>query len=596
MTGGKSMTKKQKGNVLSTTLFQNIMFNAIILIAFIIYAIVMMQALSTITSSATVASTNQSELQRQEGKLHQMTVNINGDVHTIVSTTAAGGIVSDDNDSVKEVRKLCSELDKYVSYITDESILVSQSADGPAQAAELASCIDKYKSAVENVISYAQTGDAIMAITVLTSDYESVNNALESSYQAVEDSIQALSENLGNYLGGVKADASVKGIILLVIVVVIILASLIITYFRVSRIIKRMTQELDLIIQNIQNGNGDLTARIHTRTSTELQTISNGINLFIETLQEIIRGVKDGAVVLTTSAESMTGQIQRASDNITNTSAALEELSASMDTVSATATEIDDNLAEVKAATARIHEEAANGSLTAADIRKEADEIKQLASQKKNDTGSKMEELSITLQQSVKDSEKVGQINELTNEILTIASQTNMLALNASIEAARAGEAGRGFAVVADEISTLADNSRQTASNIQSISAEVTEAVRTLSDHALEVIAFINENVLSDYDSFVETGERYENTALLMDRILGQFTELAGNLNTIMDQMANSVTSITESVRESSDAINMSAVNSSHIVDEISQIDSAMDENNRVTSQLNDNTKMFVTL
>ena len=596
MTGGKSMTKKQKGNVLSTTLFQNIMFNAIILIAFIIYAIVMMQALSTITSSATVASTNQSELQRQEGKLHQMTVNINGDVHTIVSTTAAGGIVSDDNDSVKEVRKLCSELDKYVSYITDESILVSQSADGPAQAAELASCIDKYKSAVENVISYAQTGDAIMAITVLTSDYESVNNALESSYQAVEDSIQALSENLENYLGGVKADASVKGIILLVIVVVIILASLIITYFRVSRIIKRMTQELDLIIQNIQNGNGDLTARIHTRTSTELQTISNGINLFIETLQEIIRGVKDGAVVLTTSAESMTGQIQRASDNITNTSAALEELSASMDTVSATATEIDDNLAEVKAATARIHEEAANGSLTAADIRKEADEIKQLASQKKNDTGSKMEELSITLQQSVKDSEKVGQINELTNEILTIASQTNLLALNASIEAARAGEAGRGFAVVADEISTLADNSRQTASNIQSISAEVTEAVRTLSDHALEVIAFINENVLSDYDSFVETGERYENTALLMDRILGQFTELAGNLNTIMDQMANSVTSITESVRESSDAINMSAVNSSHIVDEISQIDSAMDENNRVTSQLNDNTKMFVTL
>lgn len=596
MTGGKSMTKKQKGNVLSTTLFQNIMFNAIILIAFIIYAIVMMQTLSTITSSATVASTNQSELQRQEGKLHQMTVNINGDVHTIVSTTAAGGIVSDDNDSVKEVRKLCSELDKYVSYITDESILVSQSADGPAQVAELASCIDKYKSAVENVISYAQTGDAIMAITVLTSDYESVNNALESSYQAVEDSIQALSENLENYLGGVKADASVKGIILLVIVVVIILASLIITYFRVSRIIKRMTQELDLIIQNIQNGNGDLTARIHTRTSTELQTISNGINLFIETLQEIIRGVKDGAVVLTTSAESMTGQIQRASDNITNTSAALEELSASMDTVSATATEIDDNLAEVKAATARIHDEAANGSLTAADIRKEADEIKQLASQKKNDTGSKMEELSITLQQSVKDSEKVGQINELTNEILTIASQTNLLALNASIEAARAGEAGRGFAVVADEISTLADNSRQTASNIQSISAEVTEAVRTLSDHALEVIAFINENVLSDYDSFVETGERYENTALLMDRILGQFTELAGNLNTIMDQMACSVTSITESVRESSDAINMSAVNSSHIVDEISQIDSAMDENNRVTSQLNDNTKMFVTL
>ena len=101
-----------------------------------------------------------------------------------------------------------------------------------------------------------------------------------------------------------------------------------------------------------------------------------------------------------------------------------------------------------------------------ADIKAEANEIKNGAQNKKENTGAKVGELSQILEKSVKDSEKVSQINELTAVILDIASQTNLLALNASIEAARAGEAGKGFAVVASEISSLAENSRQTAGNI----------------------------------------------------------------------------------------------------------------------------------
>ena len=126
-------------------------------------------------------------------------------------------------------------------------------------------------------------------------------------------------------------------------------------------------------------------------------------------------------------------------------------------------------LDEVKEATSEIRQEAASGASTAENIKKEADEIKNEALKKKENTGIKVEELSAVLEKSVKDSEKVAQINELTKVILDIASQTNLLALNASIEAARAGEAGKGFAVVAEEISALADNSRQTAGNIQTI-------------------------------------------------------------------------------------------------------------------------------
>ena len=207
-----------------------------------------------------------------------------------------------------------------------------------------------------------------------------------------------------------------------------------------------------------------------------------------------------------------------------------------------------------------------------------------------------MEELSAVLEQSVHDSEQVNQIGELTNVILDIASQTNLLALNASIEAARAGEAGRGFAVVAEEISSLADNSRQTAANIQKISQDVTSAVKDLSDNAMQVLEFINTTVLSDYDSFVEVGEKYENTASIIDEMLSKFDEKAENLNVIMDQMAESVTSINESVQESTVAINTSATNSTEIVGQMQGIGEAMDNNNKVTSQLSDSTRQFITV
>ena len=81
---------------------------------------------------------------------------------------------------------------------------------------------------------------------------------------------------------------------------------------------------------------------------------------------------------------------------------------------------------------------------------------------------------------SIEESRQIGNIDNLTNDILDIASQTNLLALNASIEAARAGEVGKGFAVVAEEIRQLAENSKNTASDIQNISVGVVRAVNQL--------------------------------------------------------------------------------------------------------------------
>jgi methyl-accepting chemotaxis protein len=107
------------------------------------------------------------------------------------------------------------------------------------------------------------------------------------------------------------------------------------------------------------------------------------------------------------------------------------------------------------------------------------------------------------------------------------------------------------------------------------------------------VIDFINENVLADYDAFVETGSKFEDTATMIDEMLATFSDKADNLNNVMNEMADRIETISNSVNESSNAIGMSAQAATEIVGEIQGINEAMDQNNDVTKQLNSSTQKF---
>ncbi len=585
-----------KMNFFQRIIFQITSINVLMLVMFIITIIVMTNSMKTIIFMSIMASTNEVDLLAKESTLREDVITIDGSISALLGATSLGNVDEANLETYYQIIDAKeAEIPELCAFI-DQSILATQVEGGMEQATNIHNSVDSYVSVVNQMVKCFRAHDPETAMALYIDPYLALQSEMYAHFDVAEASIQGLSNNLGNYLNQSYAAAIKQAIVCVLVFVILIAISLLLSIFRISEKISSIVKELTQIIKNINDGRGDLTARIKTKSTNELKFIVDGINEFIATLQGIIKEVKDGSSILTSSSDSMTLKIEKASDNITNTSAALEELSASMDTVSSTADQINGRLDEVKEATAEIRQEASNGAETAASIKKEADEIKVEALKKKENTGSKVEELSAVLEKSVKDSEKVAQINELTKVILDIASQTNLLALNASIEAARAGEAGKGFAVVAEEISALAENSRQTAGNIQVISNEVTEAVNTLSSNAMDVIDFINSAVLADYDAFVETSDKYENTAVLMDEILEKFNDKADNLNNIMDRMADSVESITDSVRESTTAINLSAANSSEIVGEIKGISEAMGENNKVTEQLNISTKKFENL
>ena len=497
---------------------------------------------------------------------------------------------------VPEMQKCIDEMDEATNGIVTTFNSISNSSTALEAVKTLQENYAGYSEGYKKVITAAPIGDTDTIIGVVYGPQMNQLSVLKEQLEILNDEVKTVEAD-GHARVTARANQSITIVnILMVVYILAIIAFLYLNYRIIGRKVKLIAGEINEIINNIKDHKGDLTVRIKTETSSELVLIKNGFNHFIETLQGILKEVKDGTVTLTQSSEDMTNQIQLASDNITNTSAALEELSASMQNVSETAEVMNVKLDDVKAATDNISGGVEDGTAKAEEIRAEAIEIKNEAQVKKDNTGARMEELSGVLEQSVKDSEKVAQINELTKVILDIASQTNLLALNASIEAARAGEAGKGFSVVAEEISSLADNSRQTAGNIQVISNEVTEAVKTLADNAMQVLEFINTTVLADYDSYVGTGEKYEETAKIINEMLDGISEQTQNLNGIMQEMADSVTSISDSVQEATKAISQSAESSQDIVDEISGISSAMDTNNDVTDKLNKSTKQFINM
>ena len=592
-----SKTQFEKIPFIKTVAGMSLMTYIALLLLFIVsIAMVVTQMMNIARTSISTSETVQGVMEDMRVFEVDMRI-IDNDGYALASSYETIKQMGQIETKIPEMKTCLSEMDAAVTGMTSAfTTLTGADSNGTKAAKVIAENFATYKTGYEKVITAAGTGDLDTIFSVVFVECSSQLTVMKEQLEILDGEIKGVEQQAQETVMA-KANTAVRVVnIFMVAYILFIVAFCILNYRQVGRKVNQIADEINGIITGINNNQGDLTVRVKTKTSSELVYIKHGFNQFMETLQGILKRVKDGTVVLTESSENMTSQILLASDNITNTSAALEELSASMQNVSETAVIMNDKLDEVKGATDTINNGVEDGTAKAQEIRAEAIEIKESAQNKKDNTGSKMEELSGVLEQSVKDSEKVSQINELTKVILDIAGQTNLLALNASIEAARAGEAGKGFAVVASEISTLAENSRQTAGNIQNISSEVTEAVTSLAKNAMEVLDFINSTVLGDYDAFVETGEKYEETARIITEMLDGISEQTQSLNRIMDEMAGSVTSISESVHEASDAINQSAEHSQDIVDEISGISSAMDTNNDVKDKLNESTKQFVNI
>ena len=427
------------------------------------------------------------------------------------------------------------------------------------------------------------------------STIDSYNKTLSSCVAEYEEAVEGgqidteLTEQI-EYIFN-KSEVKIEGTYIFNIVLVILaIASTIITMLIAVRMIvkpaKKASVELEDIVTGIENDKGDLTARISVHTDDEIGQMATGINHFITVLQDYMNKMKKDADVMVDSIEHVTSRIDLSNQNVSNVSSATEELSASMEEISATLQQLADGSTSILSKLQAMSDEANSGVESANEINKRAGSMSESIIEGKNETINIFQEISSVLQESVKESRNVEQINRLTEDILNIAGQTNLLALNASIEAARAGEAGKGFAVVADEIRVLADNSRETANNIQTISGSVISAVEKLAQNADEILGFIDSNVMKDYDAAVNLAKQYQQDLGRMNAILSDFAQASGQITGTMQTMDSGIHDITTAVEESTKAVTSVAVDASELVSAMTDIQESTDKNKRISNDM----------
>ena len=275
------------------------------------------------------------------------------------------------------------------------------------------------------------------------------------------------------------------------------------------------------------------------RNTQEMTMLQDSLNYLAGSLESMLSKMDRDSGAMMEIVENISRLAGECNEGANETSCAMEAMAASMEEVSATTIEINASTNRTTETITEITVSAMEGSQFASDSKNRAVETEKLATEGRRNTTGMMENIRGMLVESIENSKKAELINELTADILIIAGQTNLLALNASIEAARAGEAGRGFAVVAEEIRQLAERSKESANNIQTISQGVIDAVERLASDSEKMLQFVDDVVIDDYDKFVDVTRQYREDATHLGVILDEFADKSKNLEETMNHLRN---------------------------------------------------------
>ena len=382
--------------------------------------------------------------------------------------------------------------------------------------------------------------------------------------------------------------------VLMGISVVLFIITVVVAVETIVKPLRRQNKQLSDIIDNINNGKGDLTMRVDVKSHDEIGQSAIGINHFIETLQNIMSKIIKSSNVLDGVVGKVAESVTSSSDSANDISAIMEELSATMEEVSATTGGVSSNTASAEEKVKYMAEQTKIISQYAQEMKGRAVTLEQTANDNKNSTSQVINDITGELNTALENSRSVEKVAQLTEDILSISSQTNLLALNASIEAARAGEAGKGFAVVADEIRQLADSSRETANNIQTINEQVIEAVNGLVKASERIISYINENILPDYEAFVQGGRQYSEDAVHIDDFMAEYEKGAQEILSTIIEITDAIEGINKAVEESANGVTDAAVNVDSLVQSMSEVHGNMEENSSVAKNLKDESANFV--
>lgn len=318
---------------------------------------------------------------------------------------------------------------------------------------------------------------------------------------------------------------------------VIVGVSVVVVLLFAARLVRPLTK-LGKICEELSEGEGDLTIQLQASGIPEIDRVSNGFNVFIEQIRDIISQIKSDADSLSTASQELSvitsdsaSKTTQQRDQTHMVSTAMQQLSLAVADVSQSTQKTSTQSLEAQAS---LKENMKRADLAADNIKLLVDLI---------DSSGK-----VIL--SLKN--EVNQITTVLNVITSIADQTNLLALNAAIEAARAGEAGRGFSVVADEVRALATRSQESTVEIS------------------KLVEVMNQSAIKSVDSMERATAAADDGIHLVDLVTMAMNELSENLKQVL-HLTESVAAATEEQDQASSSVVASVSSISKLADDVEE-------------------------
>ena len=472
---------------------------------------------------------------------------------------------------------------------------------------------EQFKQLQESVDNYLKIDDEIIKLGGTTDEVKSKkaqNMAIDDlapAYQAAEEAFQDLMDVNVQKGDATQEALAITSVVMLIVIALIILAACFAAVKIGGKIAKSISDPIEALGKRLETfSQGDLTTPFPEYDNDDevgdmvksAVDMANKLSDIIADLEGLLAEMSKGNFAVSTSCEEeyvgeLTTLLTSFNTTKTEIDGSLKEVRDSSEMVSAGAL----NLAEASQALA---EGATDQAASAEELQATIDEITEglkntvdqtnLASQEAERIAGKAEDSRAQMDLMVEAMQRISETSEMIGSVITeiedIASQTNLLSLNASIEAARAGEAGKGFAVVADEIGKLADQSNTSAEQIRQTIDNLLEE----SEKSVEVMESVNVLVAEQQEKLNQTREKFvrvskgittskDDMEVIKSHTDSYFVarkkvaDIIQNLSAISEEYAASTQQTTASMEELNATMNLLAEASKNLTDLSRQLD-----------------------
>lgn len=463
----------------------------------------------------------------------------------------------------RDGRELLQDFDENAQQAFDRF----KQASNRLQGTGVEDAIEGFDSAYKNwlasarkVLDLARSGDIRGARNLEQEETSALFSVLRDYFDKVGAHADEQANQRASYA---SAEGQSSSYTILIITIVSVLASVLL-FMLFLKVIINSIQTLRSQLDNIAQGEGDLTQRVPVRTEDDLGELAKSFNHVLQNLQGMIGNIQSltqelsqGASDLATAANDNHDGVARQTDAISMVATAINEMQSAIEEVAGNATRAAESTQEAEN----------NGRTSAEIIRNSSQQVHRLATQ----IGKAVE----VIRKLASDSENITSVLDV---IRGIAEQTNLLALNAAIEAARAGEQGRGFAVVADEVRTLAQRTQQSTEDIQTM-------ITTLQTGVAEIVSVME----SGSSEAAETEKLATEAESQIQGILEAMTNIS-DVNTSVASATEEQTQVIDEINRSITEINDLAETSAERSRDIDGISRSLEG---YASQLRDQTGRF---